>query len=160
MTESNIDVRDRLAERVDAAWLALLSTMQAHPENAYSKTDAAGWTALDHMAHVTAWERTWTFFLSGRPRHEGLSVTEQEFGMEYDPLNEILRARTANDAYEKVLSDAREGHGALLAALRSADVDRLDYASQGGGNLESLLTENVIDHYNDHREYIERILAS
>lgn len=161
MTESNGDSRNRLAERIEKSWSDLMSTMLAYPEVTYTaKHDQAGWTALDHMAHVTAWERTWTFFLKGRPRHEGLDMTEQEFSMEYDPLNEILRSRTANDSFEEVLADARESHEALLAALRAADIERLDYDSQGGKTLDSLLIDNVVDHYNEHREYIERILSS
>ncbi|HYH13098.1 MAG TPA: maleylpyruvate isomerase N-terminal domain-containing protein [Thermomicrobiales bacterium] len=152
---------DEVFDHIQNSWDQLMVTMSRASEEDYAtKKDAAGWTALDHMAHVTAWERTWTFFLKGRPRHEGLGVTEREFGMEYDPLNEILRARTANDSYEEVLTAARESHEALLAALRSADVERLDYDSQGGKSLDALLTDNVIDHYNEHREYIEKIFAS
>lgn len=150
-----------LIDRIEAAWSELMSTMLAYPEVATTaKRDANGWTALDHMAHVTAWERSWTAFLQGEPRHVGLGVTEQEFSMDYDSLNEILRARTANDSFEEVMTAAREGHEALIDALRNADLDRLDYETQGGRQIDVLLTENVIDHYNEHREYIEKILSA
>ena len=153
--------RDALVDRIEESWSALMSTMRAYPEVSYTaETDAAGWTALDHMAHVTAWERTWTFLLNGRTRHEGLGVTEQQFEMDFDPLNEILRARTANDSYEQVLTDAREGHEKFVDAVRSAKVDELDIEQRNEESLVSLLMENVVTHYNDHRGYIEDMIAT
>lgn len=153
--------RDTLVDRIEQSWSALMGTMKSYPEVSYTaETDAAGWTALDHMAHVTAWERTWTYLLNGRPRHEGLGVTEEQFKMGFDPLNEIVRVRTANHSYEQVLTDARENHEKLVEAVRSAKVDELDIDQRDEPSLNALLTENVIEHYADHREYIERILAS
>lgn len=152
---------EAIASRIEESWSALMATMTSYPEVSYTaETDPAGWTALDHMAHVTAWERTWTSFLTARPRHEGLGVTRQEFELGYDEINEILRARTANASYEEVLTDARESHEVFMETLRSVDVSTLDLTDQEGASLESVLNENIITHVDEHRDYIEKMLSS
>src|SRR5690606_3652039 len=72
-------IDDLLAE-IDAAWQRLMATMTAHPEQDYvEKRDQVGWNALDHLAHVTAWERSALFPLQGKSRHEALGVTDEQF---------------------------------------------------------------------------------
>jgi hypothetical protein len=147
------------------AWDRLMQTMASAPKAAYaSKQDANGWTALDHMAHVAAWERSRLNWLQGRPRFEGLGVSSQEFKLGYDDLNEIVRARTQGQGYDEIMDAAQVGHQAMMDEIRTFDPD--DVPRSGGidseeiANIGAELTENLADHYDAHREYIERILAS
>lgn len=147
------------------SWSRLMATMTRGPKDHYArKTDERGWTALDHLAHVSAWERSRLTWLQGRPRFEGLGVSSAEFRQDYDALNELVRAQTDGHTYDQILDAARSVHQAMVAEVQSFDPDDVDHA--GGiergeiARLGTLLKENLADHYDEHREYIERILAS
>jgi uncharacterized damage-inducible protein DinB len=147
------------------AWQRLMDTMSKAPQDAYTrKQDANGWTALDHFAHVSAWERSRLTWLQGRPRFEGLGVTPKQFELDYDALNEIVREQTRGQGYDEVMRDALSVHQAMTEEIRTFDPD--DVPRSGGidtaeiADIGAQITENLTDHYEEHREYIERILAS
>lgn len=161
---------DLLAE-IDAAWQRLMATMTAHPPEAYTeKRDQVGWTALDHLAHLAAWERTVLYPLQGRTRHEGLGVTDEEFLLDFDALNQIARERSPATSYDAVMADARKVHEDVVATVRAADVDTLWRPTRelSGDTREAsrdipfmeVLMSDACSHFDEHREFIERILAS
>ncbi len=146
------------------AWTRLMDTMAKAPKTHYtSKHDPAGWSALDHFAHVSAWERSRLTWLQGRPRFEGLGVTSEQFRLDYDPLNEIVREQTQGQGYDQVMSSALVVHQAMMDEIRTFDPD--DVPRSGGITTEEIadlgaqITANLTDHYDEHREYIEKILA-
>ena len=166
---------DELLAEIDAAWQRLMATMTAWPEEDYeTKRDQVGWTPLDHMAHVTAWERTVLFPLQGRTRHEGLGVTDEQFAWGFDEegfdaINQLAREHTVGDSYEKVMADARSVHEEVVAAVRQADIDDLwrpsremsadkREASRDVPFMEIVMSD-ACSHFDEHREFIEKILA-
>jgi uncharacterized damage-inducible protein DinB len=147
------------------AWQRLMDTMSRAPKDHYTrKQDARGWTALDHFAHVSAWERSRLTWLQGRPRFEGLGVTSEQFKLDYDALNELVREQTAGQGYDQVVNAALSVHQAMVDEIRTFDPD--DVPRSGGITTEEIadigaqITANLTEHYDEHREYIERILAS
>lgn len=167
---------DDLLNEIDAAWGRLMVTMTSHPVEAYeAKRDPAGWNAIDHLAHVTAWERSVVFPLQGKPRHEGLGVTDEQFRIDqvtqdFDPLNQIIREQTAGDSYETVMVNARSVHAELVEAVQASDIDTLwksgrelapdTNEQQRDVPFIEILMSDGCTHFDDHREYIETILAS
>ncbi len=161
---------DGLLEEIDAAWQRLMATMTAYPKEAYSaKRDPVGWTALDHLAHVTAWEKTALYPLQGKTRHEGLGVTDEQFLLDFDPLNQIVRDQTAGSPYDAVMANARAVHEELVAVVRQTEFDVLLQPSSALAAdtreqrrevpfMEILMSDGC-SHFDDHREYIEKILA-
>lgn len=170
----NRSIEDLLDE-IDASWMRLMDTMRAAPPDRYSEVhDPAGWSALDHMAHITAWERSVLFPLMGRPRHEGLGVTDdefatdEEFAMNFDPLNEIIRQQTAGQSFEEVMESALREHQALVNMIDASDLDELWQPSselcpdQREQHRELpfivILMSDTSEHYDEHRGYIETLL--
>ena len=163
-------IDDLLAE-IDAAWQRLMTTMTSHPEEEYAtKRDDVGWTALDHLAHVTAWERTALYPLQGTTRHEALGVTDEQFQMDFDPLNQLVRAQTAGESYGDAMARARAVHADLVEAVGQAKVEDLwqltkalvpDTREQRREVpfIEILMSDGC-EHFDEHRAYIEKILAS
>ncbi len=168
---------DQLLGEIDAAWQRLMETMTAHSKEDYeTKRDDVGWTPLDHLAHVTAWERTVLFPLQGKTRHEALGVTDEQFTQGEDPLdaffdgiNQLVREQTVGDSYEKVMADARLVHDETIAAVRQASLDDLwkpsremspdtREAARDVPFIEILMSD-ACTHFDEHREYIAKILA-
>jgi hypothetical protein len=146
------------------AWWRLMDTMTKEEKSEYErKQDARGWTALDHFAHVSAWERSRLTWLQGRPRFEGLGVTSEQFKLDYDELNEIVRDQTTGQGYDEVVGAALSVHQAMVDEIRTFEPD--DVPRSGGistaqiADIGAQITENLTDHYDQHREYIEKILA-
>lgn len=146
------------------AWQRLMDTMSKAPKTEYTrKHDANGWTALDHFAHASAWERSRLTWLQGRPRFEGLGVTSEQFKLDYDDLNEIVREQTKGQGYDEVMDAALTVHQAMADEIRTFDPD--DVPRSGGidtaeiADIGAQITANLTDHYDEHREYIEKILA-
>ena len=146
------------------AWRRLMDVMEKAPKGDYArKQDANGWTALDHFAHVSAWERSRLTWLQGRPRFEGLGVTPEQFKLDYDELNEIVREQARGKTYDEVMSEALSVHQATVDEIRTFDPD--DVPRSGGigtaeiADIGAQLKENLSDHYDEHRGYIEKILA-
>ena len=162
---------EQLLEDIDAAWVRLMETMTSAPQEDYStKRDPAGWTALDHMAHITAWERSVLFPLMGHPRHEGLGVTDEQFAMDFDTINEIVREQTAGQSYEQIMTDAQKGHQALANTIDASSLEELwqpttelcpDQREQERSRpFITVLMSDTSEHYDEHRGYIEKILSS
>jgi predicted RNase H-like HicB family nuclease len=174
-THRGKSIDDLLAE-IDAAWQRLMATMTAHPEADYAtKRDQVGWTPLDHLAHVTAWERSALYPLRRKPRHEALGVTDEQFRIDqatqdFDPLNQIIREQTVGDSYDTAMGNARAVHAELVGAVRASDLDTLwtsgrelaSDANEQGRDVPfiEILMSDGCEHFDEHREYIETILAS
>src|SRR5665811_2370755 len=117
---------DDLLEEINVSWKRLLGVMSAASEG--EKVEAAdpqGWTVLDHMAHVTAWERSVWFPLEGKSRHEAVNLTEEQFLQDIDSSNELIRAQTRGHTWERVMSDAGDVHQSLISAIRSSSLEEL-----------------------------------
>lgn len=164
--------KDELLAEIDAAWRRLMATMTAHPPEVYTATrDDAGWTALDHLAHLTAWERSVLYPLQGRTRHEALGVSDEEFReKDFDVLNQVVRERNPVATYDEALAEAREVHAAVVAAVEATELDTLWRPSRELAQdtretrrevpFMEILMSDASSHFDDHREYIERLLAT
>lgn len=160
---------DDLLGEIDAAWGRLMATMTSHAERDYeTKRDHVGWNSLDHLAHVTAWERSALYPLQGKSRHEGIGLTDEQFSLDFDEQNQIIREQTAGDSYETAMRNARAVHAELVDAVRQASVDDLWQPSSALASdtreqrrevpfIEILMSDGC-EHFDEHREYIEKIL--
>ncbi|HEV2127497.1 MAG TPA: ClbS/DfsB family four-helix bundle protein [Thermomicrobiales bacterium] len=161
--ESRRSVDEALGE-IEVAWDRLMGAMTSWLEGDYASIhDAAGWTPIDHLAHVSAWERSRIGWLQGHPRHKGLGVSFNTFAQDYDALNEAVRQQTAGQSYQQVLADARTTHERMLAAIHAFDpsvVDRGGITSEEAARLGDELKENLTDHYEEHRADVEEMLGS
>lgn len=161
--------RDQVVQEIEAAWAAYRARITAIPENdLLGPTDERGWTARDHIDHVTAWEASMTFALRGRPRYEGMGVSAEDYARDIDDLNEAIREANAEASLADVLEESERGHRDFLAAIRALPEGGLErpYASYVpdavDGRDEPVLARvlgNSAGHYPEHLEYIERIVG-
>lgn len=161
-----------LYEAIEAAWRRLNATLDGVDEReAIEQVDANGWNARDHVVHVIAWERSVLYLLNRRPRHEAIGVSDDLLRSgDVDEINEEIRA--ANDAmsWEQTRADLRDGHDALLARLKDLDWDDMErpYSSylpdkpgeEGEWPVGVLVNSNASLHFDEHRQWIEELLAS
>lgn len=156
---------------LDDAWNRLWQRIDTFdPGQLDGPADPAGWTAKDHLGHLATWERSMTFLLRGRPRHEGLGVAEELYLTgDDDAINAAIQARTKDRSLEDVLVDLRATHQRLrsqVAAMTDEELQR-PYAyflpdepgKDSGEPILSRISGNGDRHFAEHLGYIEIIIV-
>src|SRR5687767_12718515 len=77
------------------AWAQLQQTLDSLTEHQMTeRTDAAGWTVKDHLAHLVTWEQGIIALLRRQPRYPAMGLdAETVQAKDEDELNQILRAQ-------------------------------------------------------------------
>ncbi len=158
-----------LQEGLDRSWSALQTTIGRFTlEQLTGPADAGGWTVKDHLAHVTAWERSMVYLLRHQPRHEGLGVPEMVYLTgDDDAINAVIHEQTKDQSLASVLTELAATHDDLLALLRKLPENELrqtysyflpdEPGIDSGEPILWRISGNGDAHFELHRGYIERI---
>lgn len=159
-----------IVAEMERAWAELQAMVDAaEPDDLVRKTDAAGWSSKDHLAHLDAWDRSVLEMIrDGRPQWETLGLERELLDEEwdYDRQNEIIRQQTVDAPLDEVRSALAATHDAFVRLLRGMTDEEIRRPSNdfvpGSGEFEIAhkVMGNTYMHYDEHRVYIERILAS
>jgi len=157
----------QLLTKLERAWDALQRTIDASDEEALTtRTDPAGWSSKDHLAHLAAWANSVLVMIrDGRPQWEGLGIDKAMFDTEgYDEENEVIRQQTVDWPLQRVTSHLSDIHQELVRVVTGmSDDDLMKPCSafvEGGRDVPiiQMVDGDGPNHYDEHREYIERIL--
>jgi len=165
--------RAELLARIEAAWTSLEDLVNSLTDEQLTvPTDAAGWSARDHLAHLAAWEHTLLYLLEGKPAWDGAGISQEAyFSQDIDGINEVIRQQTITTPPGEVMQRFRQQHAALIARIEATSEERLAlrYSAfitghPGRPNAEEptileALGEDTWQAYDEHRGYIERIVA-
>ena len=159
-----------MIEAMERSWNALQAVLDgASGDDLVRKTDDVGWSARDHLAHLDAWADSVLVMLrDGQPQGEvlGIDPARLEEEADYDRQNQMLRQQTIDRPLDEVRASLASTHEEFMRVLRGMTDEDLNRASNayvpGSGEFEIAhkIMGNTYMHYDDHREYIERILAS
>jgi hypothetical protein len=131
--------------------------------------DEQGWVVKDHLAHLAAWERSVTFFLQGKPRHEGLGVEESLYlGDDVDAVNARIYQQHKSLPLPQVMAMLQDTHQQLLTTIEPLTVEDLRQPyhhfqpdQPGDGRIAmQVIYDNTIEHYDEHLGWIETLLGS
>lgn len=154
---------------MERSWEALQAVIDAaDADDLDRKTDAAGWSVKDHLANLDAWANSVLVMIrDGRLQWEGLGIDRDLFEEEdYDRKNEVIRQRTVDASLEEVRAALAATHEAFVGLLRGMTDEEIrrpcDDFVPGAGEFEIAhkVMGNTYMHYDEHRVWIERILAS
>lgn len=161
---------DEMVRSMERSWDALQAVLDgASADDLARKTDAVGWSARDHLAHLDAWADSVLVMLrDGRSQGEVLGIDPAllEDEVDYDRQNQTLREQTADRSLDEVRASLASTHAEFMRVLRGMSDESLHRPSNdyvpGSGDFEIAhkIMGNTYMHYDDHREYIARILAS
>src|SRR5262245_46281468 len=83
-----------LLHRIENGWNDLqsyLATLSA--EQLMTPTDAAGWTAKDHVIHLAIWEDGISALLEGQTQREGMQVDVATWKQGIESINAVVQQR-------------------------------------------------------------------
>jgi uncharacterized protein (TIGR03083 family) len=172
-TESTpVDNKTDLLSRIGESWDELQDTIaRLSHDQLTGPSDAGGWTAKDHIAHLAAWENSMVSLLQGEPRHEGLGVSEQTYleGSE-DEINDDIFQRVRDLSLAEVKNTLDEVHREMLSLLDTLSDEDLqkpyshylpdEPGKDDGSPIIDRVSGNTHEHFDTHRAYIERIAGS
>jgi len=168
MSDAQHWTQSELLAQMESGWndfLAYLATLT--PEQMTGPTDAAGWTAKDHVMHLAVWEQGIAALLNREDRREAMGLDEAAWdGHDYDDMNGLIRDREAGRSLDDVMQAFRDVHGQLVArisAMTDADLNRpySAYADDPGNDrpVVGYIVGNTFEHYAEHQPWIEKIVA-
>lgn len=130
-------------------------------------TDGAGWSVKDHVAHIVSWIRSEIALLRYRTplqKSAGISDTAWNAG-DVESINEEVRRKTISDSPATVRDERDRVFRKLVDTVSRLSADDLarpatDFGLAGPDkSLLTVLTERHGDHFGEHQEYIEQIVA-
>ena len=131
--------------------------------------DEQGWSVKDHLAHLMVWEQSLLALLEGRSRElaMGLDVTDTA-GHDLEAINAEIQQRFQRRSLEQIREELRQSHTqvrATIAGLTDADL-LLPYSHyqpndppEDDGPVLGWIMGNTVGHFDEHRGWIEALLA-
>lgn len=160
-----------LLTRIEEAWSELEQTIAALSETQLTTVqDEQGWSAKDHLVHITTWEQSLLALLQGRDRHQAIGLGDvDESAMEIDDINAHIFQRNQHRSLEDVVAAARQSHQQVMATLNSlSDADLLKpyshYQPQDlpyeAAPVVGWINGNTWEHYSEHIDWIRGLSSS
>jgi hypothetical protein len=163
--ESKAEFQSHLTD----AWTQLQETIGSFTEEQMiDRTDAAGWTVKDHLAHLVVWERGITALLQDAPRYEAMGLDRAAVeNNDEGELNRMLRAQFVSTSLPGVLEALRDAHQELSRVVDSLEPDALlrpysqyqpdEPGDDSGEPVLCWVVGNSSGHYLEHLPWIKRL---
>lgn len=157
-----------LLQNIETSWDKLQSYIDSLSEAQLTEpTDAAGWTAKDHLIHIATWEDTLNALLEGKPQWENIGVDKALwFSGDVDKINAIVQKRDQHMSLSEVRQKHQEVHQRLMsriALLSDADLKRpiKDYQPESPRTHPILraLISDTYEAYDEHTPWIAAIVS-
>lgn len=167
MTEENEITLANLLRRIERGWNDLQAYLGAlSDEQLKTPTDAAGWTAKDHLIHLALWEDGVYALLEGKSQQEGMGLDQATWKQGVDHINAVIQRRYHDLALDEVLRTFRQSHERLVNKIKSmTDEDLLrpyryyDTTSDREQPVIGWIAGDTFEHYAEHKPWIAAIVS-
>jgi uncharacterized protein (TIGR03083 family) len=158
---------NELLDNIERGWNSFNAYIDTLSEKQLTQpTDAAGWTAKDHLIHLASWEDTLNALLDRTPRWERIGVDKALWDSnDIDQINAIVQKRYHDMPLDEVRQKHREVHQRLLEKIRQlsdADLGQPIREYQPGSATTSPIVRPLVadtyDAYAEHTPWIAAIV--
>jgi hypothetical protein len=159
----------KLLANIRSKWEELIQLLgQLTQKQIITIKDGQNWTIKDHVNHIMAWERSVVYFLSKKPRFEGLGI-EKEIYLHgsIDEINNSIFQKNHKISPENAMAQFRENHETLMGIIQSLNDGELhqtysQYLPEEKGDTRlvyDVIHSNTIGHYEEHIKWITELIG-
>jgi hypothetical protein len=168
----SLSTKSDLLNRVADSWRGLDEKVSSLSEARLTTAGSDGWSAKDHLAHISAWEESLIALLEGHDRNAavGLFGTEAESaGHDVDAINAVIQRRSKDRLAADVLATFRATHRRCVAAIEALSDEDLSrpYSHFQPKDLPpnanpviGWIAGNTYEHYDEHAGWIAKLLTN
>ncbi len=159
--------RENLLRQLELSWNELQTYLGSLTEEQLTRsTDAAGWTAKDHIIHLALWEKAGLALLEGKSKREALDVTPETWEQDDDAINAVIHQRYRAMSLDEVIQTFRHNHERMLKKLDTMTEEDLllPYRHYQPDSTEERpiirwVIGDTIDHYREHLPWMAALVG-
>ena len=168
MTDTTPFSKNELLSRIEHGWNDFNAYLDTLTETQLtSPTDAAGWTAKDHITHLAVWEDGVYGLLEKQPRWEPMGIDgEMWLRGDYDEINALIQQRFKDISVADARKMLDESHQRLVGKVQSMTEEALALPYnhyQPNSDLVSpvwhRIAGNTFGHFEEHQPWIAAIVG-
>lgn len=152
--------KTELLDEIQMEWELLEALLLELDEEQMLDANAQnGWSVKDIMAHITYWERLALDRLYAARDGRSMQI-ELVDSWDVDQINAQVYATNKDRRLDEVLAQVQEVHNKLIFMLEESDEafveGALPFDWAEGTPVSQFVAENASEHYNEHRQSLEK----
>ena len=169
MSDSDTISKAELITNMQEGWNNLQAYIDSLSETQLTQpTDAAGWTAKDHLIHLAVWADGVAMLLEKQSRSERMGVDAETWASrDFDRINAVIQQNNKDMPLEDVRQALQAAHQSLYGKAQAMSQEELNrpYNDYEPGSTQDKpvvlwIISDSYDHYAEHIPWIDAIVKS